>query len=40
MHKVYLQAFNSKLNGFEFAFFNIPEYLCTMEFHNTQVQHN
>ena len=32
-----LEAFNSRLKGFEFAFFIIPEYLCTMEFHNTQV---
>ena len=30
-------AFNLKLNGFEFAYFILSEYLCTMEFHIRQV---
>lgn len=31
------EAFNHELNGFEFALFVFTEYLCTMEFHNSQV---
>ena len=30
-------AFNNRLNGFEFVFFILLEYLCSMEFHNSKV---